>query len=318
MSEDRDDTRLSQAQGGWPANWPPSALFEPANADMLLAGRDEQIALMRRWFLERYCDPAVEISRTAATNGYGWDGGEGVDPRTRLRERFGDVADDTAINALAAELYLKGGARWAPMVEPEEDFSHIFAFDFDRPVDPLWKLTARLREALSVFELSGEPAAMDQLPNMVFGATISALEAYLWETMAYWVKRDRDVVKGIVKGMPDLRDQQLKLGDIFVEHDSIEARTLTYLQNLVWHRWNKVAQLFRFGLGVKLPSVGVFEQALAKCHDIVHRSGHGRDGNPVAVSEQDARDLAKAVEAFARQVFDLIAAQKLGAQAVDR
>jgi len=284
---------------------------------MLLAGRDEQIELMRRWFLERYCDPAVETSRTAAMNGYGWGRSEGVDPQTRLRERFGDVADDTAINALAAELYLKGGAQWAAIVELEEDFAQILGFDFDRPVDPLWKLSARLRETLSVFELRGEPAAMDQLPNMVFGATISALEAYLWETMAYWVKRDRDVVKGIVTGMPDFKDQPLKLGDIFVERDAIEARTLAYLQNLVWHRWDKVTQLFRFGLGVKLASVGVFEQALAKRHDIVHRSGHGRDGNPVVVSEQDARDLAKAVEAFARQVFDLIAAQKLGAQAID-
>lgn len=158
---------------------------------------------------------------------------------------------------------------------------------------------------------------MGQLPKMVFGSTISALEAYLWETMAYWVKRDRDVLKGIVTRMPDFKDQPLKLGAIFDEHEAIEARTLAYLQNLVWHRWDKVAQLFRFGLGVKLPAVGVFEQALAKRHDIVHRSGCGRDGSPVAVAERDVRDLARAVEAFATEVFDLIAARKLGAQSAE-
>ncbi|WP_230025818.1 hypothetical protein [Massilia sp. Bi118] len=280
---------------------------------MHLASGDEQIELMRRWFLARYFAPDAETAWSAGMGESVWGG----DPRTLLRERFGAVADDAAIGALAADLYLKAGARWEPIVEPQEDFAQIFAFDFDRPVDPLWKLAARLRESLSIFELRGEPAAMAQLPKLVFGAAISALEAYLWETMVYWVKRDRDVLKGIVTRMPDFKDQPMKLGDIFEEHNAIEARTLAYLQNLVWHRWDKVAQLFRFGLGVKLPGVGVFEQALSKRHDIVHRSGCGRDGNPVAVFEQDARDLAEAVETFATEVFDLIAARKLGAQSTE-
>jgi hypothetical protein len=48
--------------------------------------------------------------------------------------------------------------------------------------------------------------------------------------------------------MPDLKDQPLKLGQIFEQYDITEARVMLYLQNLVWHRWDKMAQLINIGL----------------------------------------------------------------------
>lgn len=151
MSEDPNDPARSPTEFGWPTNWPAPSPFEPTDADMHLVSRDEQMELMRRWFLARYCDPASQIPWNADMNGCSWVRGEGSDPRTRLRERFGAFADDGAIDALAAQLYLKAGARWASIVEPEEDFAEIFAFDFERPVDPpveIGRAAARTPERL--------------------------------------------------------------------------------------------------------------------------------------------------------------------------
>lgn len=148
---------------------------------------------------------------------------------------------------------------------------------------------------------------MALVPNFVFGAAISTLEAFLWETVAYWVDNDETVLRGIVTKMPDLTGATIKLGDIFDEPAGLKLRVKIYLQNLVWHRWEKVAQLFLHGFGFKMPSVKPFANALVKRHHIVHRSGHDMDGAAVAVSVEDCAELSSQVEEFAQEIHARVA-----------
>lgn len=99
------------------------------------------------------------------------------------------------------------------------------------------------------------------------------------------MKGNPAVLKGVVSNMPDLKDQPLELGQIFEQYDTTEARVMLYLQNLVWHRWDKMAQLIKYRLGVKPPSFKRFEEALIKRHDIVHRRGYDQEGNSVSIIE---------------------------------
>lgn len=52
----------------------------------------------------------------------------------------------------------------------------------------------------------------------------------------------------------------------------------------------------------ELPSTKVFQDALQTRHDIVHRSGADKEGNPVVIGADDVRQLAGQVEAFCEQV----------------
>lgn len=289
--------------------WAPDPPFDPDDDELREAKRDRQIELMREWFLARYCDPAHETPYESAEGGYIWIWGGPYYAEDELQERFGGIVDDEVIGALAEDLTLDGNFEWAPIRRDDDrDYDDRFGLEFDpaQPNDPLDKLKDRLAQTASVLSLQGEAQAMEQLPKMVFGAAISTLEAYLWETVAFWAKGNRDVLKNIVKGMPALRDQEMKLGDVFDAHDSIEARVLAYLQNLVWHRFDTVAMLLRHGLGVHPPSFKTFVKALEKRHDIVHRSGHDKDGQPVVVTAEDARELAAAVEDFASKLYQAI------------
>ncbi|MGF6181251.1 DNA-binding MarR family transcriptional regulator [Massilia sp. UYP32] len=289
--------------------WAPQPAFDPGDRELLTADRDQQIELMREWFLARYCDPAHETPYESAEGGYIWIWGGPYYAEDELRERFGGVVADEVIEALAEDLNFDGGYEWAPVRRDDDrDYEDRFGLDFDpaQPNDPLDKLKDRLAQTASVLSLQGDAQAMEQLPKMVFGAAISTLEAYLWEAVAFWAKGNRDVLKAIVKGMPALRDQEIKLGDVFDAHDAIETRVLTYLQNVVWHRFDTVAMLLRHGLGVKPPSFKTFVKALEKRHDIVHRSGHDKDGLPVTVTADDAKELAAAVEDFASELHQAI------------
>ncbi|MFS2020315.1 hypothetical protein ACEN88_27535 [Massilia sp. CT11-108] len=287
--------------------WESQPPFDPDDHELQSADRERQMELMRDWFLARYCDPAYETPYESAEGGYIWIWGGPYYAEEELQGRFSHIVDDEVIEELAEDLNRDGGYQWAPVRRDDDrDYEDLFGLDLDKPDDPLSRLKERLAGATSVLSLEGAGAAMEQLSRMAFGAAISALEAYLWETVAFWAKGNREVLKGIVQNMPELRDQPIKLGEVFDAHDGIEARVMFYLQNLVWHRFDKAAMLLRFGLGIKPPSFKLFEEALTKRHDIVHRSGHDKDGNPVVVTAQDARDLAAAVEAFASKVYEAI------------
>lgn len=295
---------LPDAAGEWEGRLP----FDPDDAILRDADQEKQKELMRRWFFDRYCDPAEETPYETAEGGYIWIWGGPYYADQALQERFVGIVPDEVVDELTEEIGADGIYQWAP-IRRDEDFDDRFELELDAPNEPLIRLQTRLAQALATLSLQGDPAATAQLPSMAFGAVISALEAYLWESVAFWAKTDREVLKRIVTNLPDLKDQPLKLGQIFDQHDAIEARVLAYLQNLVWHRWDKVALLMKFGLGIKPPSFKPFEDALVKRHDIVHRSGHDREGNPVSVSENDACELAAAVDCFAVSVTNAILAK---------
>lgn len=316
-NQDANDARLGMEHGqdemlsdlpDAASEWERRPPFDPDDAVLREADQEEQKEQMRLWFYDRYCDPAEETPYETAEGGYIWIWGGPYYADQALQERFVGVVPDEVIDAVTEEIGADGIYQWAP-IRRDEDFDDRFDLELDAPNEPLIKLRARLAQALSTLSLQGDPAATAQLPSMAFGAVISALEAYLWETFVFWTKTDPQVLKRIVTKLPDLKDIPLKLGQIFDLHDAIEARVLTYLQNLVWHRWEKVALLMKFGLDIKPPSFKPFEDALVKRHDIVHRSGHDREGNPVSVSEDDARELAAAVDKFAVNVTDAILAK---------
>lgn len=287
----------------------PQPPFEPADEKLRWEDRERQMEWMREWFFDRYCDPAMETPYDSGEGGYLWLWGGPYDAEEELQGRFSEIVEDDVIEELVIELTSDGNFEWAPVRRYDErDYEDQFALDIDldQPHGPLWKLKGRLHDATSVLSLEASGSVMEQLARMAFGAAISALEAYLWETVAFWVKGDRDVLKGIVKHMPELRDVPIKLGNVFDEHDGIEARVMLYLQNVVWHRFDTVSMLLKFGFGIKVPSFKPFVQALAKRHHIVHRSGHDMDGDPVTVTIEDAKELAAAVETFASAVYAAI------------
>jgi hypothetical protein len=80
----------------------------------------------------------------------------------------------------------------------------------------------------------------------------------------------------------------------------------------VWHQWNKVAPLFRLGLGMKDPGFGQFEDALKKRHDIVHRSGFTKAGERVIVNVAEIEALYEQITRFATDINEELANRQDG------
>ena len=283
-------------------------LYEPSDEYLESASETMQRAAMKRWFLARYCDPARETPYESTAGGYIWIHGGPFDPGDEMTPRFCHVVDYDVIDQLAIDLRRAGGHQWAPIWH-EGNYDERYAVELASPDEPLVKLRDRLAQALSVLALQGDGAAMRLLPNLALGSAISAFEAFLWETVAYWVENDEGVLRNIVTKLPDMKDTPIKLGDIFAHHDGLRERIKGYLQNLVWHRWDKVAQLFAYGFGFRPPSFKPFDEALVRRHHIVHRGGFDKAGVAVVISSAEVAELANSIESFANEVHAMIAAR---------
>jgi hypothetical protein len=283
---------------------------DPVDVDLALRAsllRKEDEAMfrdaMRQWFLSHYADPA-KVTPLSENGDYIWTSGGPFEPKAVLVGRFGDLADLAMIEDLAEEFFLEVGSQWARKLR-DDDYDQRFEVEIEDPDAPLLRLKDRMAKSCRALHLQGDASAMQLLPHLVYGSLISSFEAFLFETVTYWVENDEHVLKGIVTRLPALKDQPLKLGEIFREYDALNIRVKGYLQSLVWHQWDKVAQLFTYGFGFRPPSFKPFNDALLKRHDIVHRSGHDKDGNPVDITAADVSALAGAIEMFAQNVHAL-------------
>jgi hypothetical protein len=199
-------------------------------------------------------------------------------------------------------------------------YAHFDDFDYDERFDlqlharnePLDKLKERLEHAQLVLTLQGDENARRLAINLVFGAAIAAFEAFLWETVDYSVENDDDTVRNIVTNIPALKDQPMKLGEIFEKHKNLKEQVKGYLQNLIWHKWDKVVPLLKFGLCIEPPSFKPFDEPILKRHDIVHRSGHDKSGKPISVTTSEITELCQKIEQFAIDINSRLAERRGG------
>jgi len=168
--------------------------------------------------------------------------------------------------------------------------------------EPIDRLKERLQNVQQILTLEGNANAKALAEQLIFGGAVATLEAFLWETVDYWVENDEAVLRNIVTKTPSLKDQSFKLGEIFDRRENIKEIVRGYLQNLVWHRWEKVSPLLKFGLEIEPPSFKFFVDILIKRHDIVHRSGHDKLGNPITVTREDISKLCMEIEKFAEEI----------------
>ena len=211
--------------------------------------------------------------------------------------------NDAVIQTVIEEFQQQAGNEWAPVQQSGPDeYDQDYGVNVEDRDQPLTRLRDRLAQSKQVLSLQGDLFAELLARNLAFGSVITSLESFLWETVLYWVEHDDDTVRNIVTKIPYFRDQPLKLGQLFEKRESLRNDVKAYLQNLVWHRWSRVAPLFTSGLGLKIPSFKQFDAALLRRHDIVHRSGLSKAGDPVQIAAGELESLCEQVLAFALEI----------------
>lgn len=292
--------------------------FEP-NDDWLTDAEPElQQEAMRRWFLSRYWDPANDTPYNGAEGGYLYIHGGPYSAEDELYSRFGDLCSDETIRQAIDDVESEGIEEWAPIhYGPGDDYDPRFALALERESEPLRKLRERLEQAKKVLTLKGDAESEGLAQKLVFGSIIGVLETFLYETAYFWLENDEGALRTLVSGLPAFQQEKMPVADLFRRHEGIKDHVKGYLQNLVWHRWDRVAPVYRHALSVQLPSTRVFEAALLKRHHIVHRSGHDMNGAPIAATIEEIASLCRDVESFAVELNSRIADRSIDLSSAD-
>jgi hypothetical protein len=231
-----------------------------------------------------------------------------------LPNRFTGVVEDDVIQEIVDELHVQVGDEWAPVqLSFTDDYDDDYGVIIEESSQPLTRLRDRLAQSKLVLSLQGNPSAQLLARNLAFGSVITSLESFLWETVTYWVDHDEATIANIVTRIPVFRDQPLKLGEIFEKRETLKNDIKAYLQNLVWHQWNKVAPLFKLGLGIDIPGFKQFDSALIKRHDIVHRSGLTKRGERVSIDEFEIESLCAMILGFATEISEKLTNRRVSA-----
>ena len=142
------------------------------------------------------------------------------------------------------------------------------------------------------------------MQTVLFSATVGALEAYLWEIVHWKLDNDSAAASKIIQNCQNYGDISFKLSEMVSDGFSPKNQLKNALNQLVWHRIEKVAPIFIKGLGINFPSVGFFKEAIVLRHHIVHRSGKDTEGNVVSVSYDQVTKLLDDVLNFAKIIDD--------------
>jgi hypothetical protein len=292
--------------------------FETDDDWFASADPELQREAMRRWFRSRFWDPANDTPYNSAEGGYLYIHGGPYTAEDELYSRFGDLCGDEVIRDAIDDIESDGIEEWAPIhCEPEHDYDPRFALALEEASEPLRKLQERIEQSKKVLTLKGNAESVSLAQKLFFCSIVGLLETFLCETAYYWREKDEPALRGLVTGLPAFRQEKMPVADLFKRHERIKDHVRGYLQNLVWHRWDKVAQVFKHALSVQLPSTRPFEAALFKRHDIVHRSGHDKTGAPIAVTADEIANLCREVEEFAVELDSRIADRSIDLSSAD-
>jgi hypothetical protein len=143
---------------------------------------------------------------------------------------------------------------------------------------------------------------------MVFSHQITAMEAYLGDTLINEVLRDNDEIARLIKKDTELAQKKFTLTEISGGEDLVRKNVRDHLRSILYHNLAKVDALYKIALQINiLPHDDGAKNSLFRAvqlrHDCVHRNGFDKDGKPVGVFTRSfVEELANLIKGFIENV----------------
>ncbi|WP_428382508.1 hypothetical protein [Nevskia ramosa] len=137
--------------------------------------------------------------------------------------------------------------------------------------------------------------------RLVFSHQVTALEAYLGDTLVNAVMADSAAMKRLMVGDTDLKERKFTLDEIAADPDLVCMTIREHLRSILYHNLKKVDALFNVAINCKILSLSSDKPALFRAigyrHDCVHRNGCDKNGQELMVFTrtfvQETADLIK-------------------------
>jgi hypothetical protein len=128
------------------------------------------------------------------------------------------------------------------------------------------------------------------LTRMIFAQQVSALEAYLCDTLLNEVTRSNEARDRLLKEDKELKDARVPLLEIAMKPDIVNEWVRKHLQGILYHNLQKVAVLYKIALRLEIwpdsETKEIMHKAVRYRHDCVHRNGRNLEGEELTFLNQ--------------------------------
>ncbi len=181
--------------------------------------------------------------------------------------------------------------------EPEE------WLDYDTPDNPLMVFLDSYHQVGDLLADRGRDNGRDLVNRLVFSHLITALEAYLGDTLLNAVTADGAAMQRLIDKDEDLSKEKFTLAEIRKDPGLVERRAREHLRGVLFHNLAKVDALYELALGVRIlgltPRKADLFKAVMLRHDCVHRNGVDKDGQVLSVfTRAFIQDIAGLIRNF--------------------
>jgi hypothetical protein len=145
------------------------------------------------------------------------------------------------------------------------------------------------------------------LNRMVFSHQVTALEAYLGDTLMNEVLADKTAMQRLIDEDDDLAKEKFTLAEISKDPGLVERKVREHLRAVLYHNLAKVDVLYDIALGVRILNLASDKKSLFKAvllrHDCVHRNGFDKNGSELKIfTKAFVQDMADLIKVFAEKI----------------
>ena len=148
--------------------------------------------------------------------------------------------------------------------------------------------------------------ADDLLLRLLFANLITLLEVYLHAVMTSLVNGDQRLLLNVAKAKK-FKDRKLPLHIVLVSDP--RRYLLQLISEINFHNLSDVEPLFREAFKIRIPLKDEVLQAIKVRHDVIHRDGFTKAGDPVRIDPGTIRNTADSildlVKVVDQQLMDL-------------
>lgn len=140
------------------------------------------------------------------------------------------------------------------------------------------------------------------LYRSLYVGVIGAFEAYLSDTIISRIMRNDEYKIKFVKNSQKMNSTKFCLSEFYDVQNEIDKLVLDRLKEIIYHNLAVVSKLYEAVLDVKFPQYDELARCITIRHDIVHRNGKDKSGNPVKIMKEDVQQLLQNVSDFIKDI----------------
>lgn len=172
--------------------------------------------------------------------------------------------------------------------------------DYDVPANPFKVFMDSYHHTGVLMADIGKDDGRYLVNRLIFSHQVTALEAYLGDTLLNVVASDAGAMQRLIDGDDELSKQKFTLAEIRIEPGLVERKVREHLRTILYHNLAKVDVLYGIALGIRILSLtdkkpDLFRAVMLR-HDCVHRNGFDKDG----------LELSTFTREFVRETADII------------